>query len=339
MGFGHDVDLAAGWASRHLHGLRGPKNNTVSELTPYLDLTTAELNPEPPALTDVRVHDTLVSNLLSRTTLSWRRAHQILSPAYRARHDREYRATDTVWARWLRPDGTRRKDCLIYVPGWLEPGSWIEEAFVFPRFTRELNLDVLHVALPFHGPRNPRSALFSGEYFWTADLVRSFEAVRQALFDTRAAMGWARRQGYERVGVSGISLGGSLTMLLACLDPVPDYIIPIVAHLRLAEAVENASILWRMKRDLERFGIHEAERRRIFTRLGFDSATPLLPPDRQLWVEAREDAHIDPKLVQAQWEERGRPPIHWISGGHMTFPLHLAEITRSMRDFLDRNIR
>jgi hypothetical protein len=99
-------------------------------------------------------------------------------------------------------------------------------------------------------------------------------------------------------------------------------------------AVERASILWRLKRDLERWGIHEAQRREIFRRVGFDDAVPILAPERQLWVEAREDAHIDPALVRRQWEAWGRPHIHWIDGGHMTFPTHLANITNAMHQFL-----
>ncbi len=338
MSFGHDVDLAAGKLSHILHGFRGPKINTAGDLGPYLDLDLATLNPAPPPLTNVAVHRSVASPFRSTTTLSWTSTHRILSPAYERRHEKEYRRNLTVWARWLRPDGVRRRDCLVYVHGWLEPGSWVEEALVFPSWVRELDVDVMHVALPFHGRRNPRGALFSGEYFWTADLVRSFEGTRQALHDTRSAVDWLRRQGYRTVGITGISLGGSLTMLLGCLAPLPDYIIPIVAHLRLAEAVENASILWRMKSDLERFGVHEAERRQIFQRLGFDTAEPLLPPSKQLWVEAREDAHIDPDLVREQWNAWGRPPIHWIPGGHMTFPLHLPEITRAMKDFLTRAV-
>jgi len=336
MGIGHGTDLVAGQLSRILHGLRGPKHNTVRDLEPYLDRPLSELCPEPPPLEDVRLHESLVSRALHTTTLSWRSTHRVRSPSYRVRYDRDYRAVHTAWARWLRPEGTQRRNCLIYIHGWLEPGSWVEEALIFPGWTRELEVDVVHIALPFHGRRNPRSALFSGEFFWTADLVRSFEGALQAVHDTRSLMGWLRRRGYEQVGVTGVSLGGSLAMLIGCLAPMPDYLIPIVAHLQLAEAVENASILWRMKHDLEHWGVHEPERRRIFERLGLDGAKPLMAPGDQLWIEARDDAHIDPELVRAQWESWGRPGIHWLRGGHMTFPLFLPEITRVMGEFLEK---
>ncbi len=338
MGLGHDVDLIAGGLSRILHGLRGPKENTASELAPYFDQSLAKLNPEPPPLLAVRAHDSMASRLLRTTTLSWPSAHPILSPAYARRHATEYRCNQTAYARWLRPERRQRRGCLVYIHGWLEPGSWVEEAFVFPRWLRHLDVDIVHVSLPFHGRRNTRSALFSGEFYWTADLVRSFESIRQALWDVRSMMGWLRRQGYEQVGATGISLGGSLAMLLACLEPTPDYVIPIVCHLMLAEAVENAAILWRLKRDLGRWGIDEPARREIFRRVGFDDAVPVLAPERQLWVEARDDAHIDPALVRRQWERWRRPELHWITGGHMTFPAHLPEITDRMKTFLRQNV-
>src|SRR6202035_90706 len=51
--------------------------------------------------------------------------------------------------------------------GHREPGPWIEEAVLLPRLDHALDVDVLHVQLPFHGTRNPRSARFHGEFFWS----------------------------------------------------------------------------------------------------------------------------------------------------------------------------
>jgi hypothetical protein len=48
---------------------------------------------------------------------------------------------------------------------------------------------------------------------------------------------------------------------------------------------------------------------------------------------ARDDAYVTAPAVEAQWRAWGKPPIDWISGGHMTFMLHLPHIVRRMRDF------
>jgi hypothetical protein len=219
------------------------------------------------------------------------------------------------------------------VHGWLEPGPWIEEATFLPRLYEALGVDVLHVQLPFHGARNPKTALFHGEYYMTADLVRSLEAMRQSCNDARTAVAWLRSAGYTEVGVTGISLGGSIAMLLACLEAAPDYVVPICGHLQLGEAVEGAPILWRMKADLERFGIDREQRKRIFDQIAMGSLVPVLRPERQMWIMARDDVYIDAAIVERQWRAWGQPPIDWIPGGHMTFPFSLARIVERTRLF------
>lgn len=335
MGYGTTVDRVIGGLSRLLH-VRAAKTNTLGDLEPYLGLAANTAFPAPDPIFGVTVRRTLLDRALHSSTVTWRSTHEVLCPRYRVRHQGEYRVNEQATMRWIRPDGRQRRQCLVYVHGWLEPGSWAEEATLFRKWGRELpSCDLAHVSLPFHGVRKPRWSLFSGEYFWTADLVRSVEAIRQAVHDVRCAIGWLREQGYERVGVTGISLGGSIAMLLACVEPTPDYSIPIVAHLQLFDAVENAAILSHMKRDLERFGADHAERKRIFERLGWASYAPVLPRERQLWIQAREDAYIDAELTTRQHRDWGEPPILWIEGGHMTFPLHIDEITERMRSFTD----
>jgi len=333
MGYGNSADRVAGALSRLLH-IRGAKQNTIGYLHQYLDLRAEQLFPEPEPIADMRIRRTLVDRAMRASTLDWTSTHAVICPRYQQRHENEYRANLKARARWIRPEGRTRRTCLVYVHGWLEPGSWAEETTLFRKWSRELDVDIVHVALPFHGPRKPREALFSGEFFWTADLVRSMEGVRQAVCDARAITAWLRLQGYDRIGVTGISLGGAITMLLACLEPLPEFIIPIIAHLELESAVEDAPILWRMKQDLERWGVDAQQRRDLFRRLGLSTYRPILDPERQLWIQAREDVYIDAVLAERQWQDWAKPNILWIDGGHMTFPLHMDAITRRIEAFL-----
>jgi len=333
MGYGAHIDTVVGHASRLLH-LRAAKDNTVAQLEPYLDQTVDELFPVPGPPRDVRITRNLVDRALKASTLSWESQHQVVCDQYLPRHMGPYRKNRTAWARWVRPDGQRRRGCMVYVHGWLEPGSWVEEATLFRIWGKALDVDLLHVSLPFHGRRNPWRALFSGEYFWTADLVRTVEGVRQAICDTRTAIMWLREQGYDEVGVAGISLGGALTMQLACLEPLPDYIVPIVGHLNLIDAVEQALILRRRRRDLTAWGVDEPQRRKLFQRLGMGLHKPLMTPESQLWIQAREDGYIRAEIVRRQWEDWNRPNILWVDGGHMTFPLHIGAMTRRIAEHI-----
>lgn len=328
------MDTVIGTMSRLLH-LRGAHENTIADLQPYLDMDPVELFNEAPVVPDrVDVKRTFLDNMLGTSTVRWKSTHTCISPTYQKRHENEYAKNLMAQARWWRPDGRKRKGILVYVHGWLEPGSWAEESTLFRKWAKELDVDLAHVSLPFHGVRKPKSALFSGEFFWTADLVRTVEGVRQAVYDTRTFIAWLRTQGYNEIGVTGISLGGAITMMTACFEPGPDYIVPIIAHLQLQDAVENAPILWRMKKDLENWGIDRQQRHELFEQLGLNHLSPYIPPERQLWVQAREDVYIDAGLAERQWRDWGEPNILWIDGGHMTFPLHIEDITRRIEGFL-----
>jgi dienelactone hydrolase len=266
--------------------------------------------------------------------LHWRSEHVPLCPRYFERHVSDYASNQRVIARWIHPRSGPRRRAIVYVHGWLEPGPFIEQAVLLPRLYDSLGVDVLHVQLPFHGRRNPRGSLFHGEFFWTADLVRSFEAMRQSCMDARTLVSWLRARDYQEIGVTGISMGGSIAMVLACLEPTtPDYIVPIVGHLQLADAVEDAPIFWRMRRDLEHFGIDRAHRAKIFEQVGLAELRPIVPADHQLWIMARHDAYITPPVVERQWRAWGQPPIEWIPGGHMTFSLSLGRIVDRMTEF------
>ncbi|MCL2447992.1 MAG: alpha/beta hydrolase family protein [Polyangiaceae bacterium] len=334
VSLGRTVDRVVGGLSRLLY-MRGAQLNTVDDLGPYLDASRAILFPQPVVPRDLTRKRVRTLRVTERAVerLAWHSAHVPLCPHYRARHAGEYAPNQRASARWLHPTRGRRTGALVYVHGWLEPAPW--QAIFLPRLYDALGVDVLHLQLPFHGTRNPRTSLFHGEFFWTADLVRSLEAIRQSCLDARTLVAWLRAEGYREVGVTGISTGASVAMVLACLEPLPDYIVPIIGHLQLAEALEDAPIFWRMRSDLERFGIDRQRRQDVFARLGLQHLAPKLPRERQLWIMARDDVYIPAPLVERQWRGWGEPPIEWLPGGHMTFALSLPRIVERMRDFHD----
>jgi dienelactone hydrolase len=331
---GWSVDVLIGHLSRALH-LRRTRLNTVSDLGRYLGAPPEVLFPAAVAPRDVQRTKSCVPAGRGRQLeiLRWRSPHVPMCPRYQDRHAGPYARNQTASARWIHPRSGPRRRALVYVHGWLEPGPWPEQFFFLPHVSDALDVDVLHVQLPFHGDRNPRGSLFHGEFFWTGDLVRSIEAVRQSCIDARSLVEWLRATGYVEVGVTGFSMGASIAMMLACLNPTPDYVIPIVGHLQLSDAIENAPIFWRMKADLERFGIDREGRKEIFDELGLERMRPVLAPERQLWIMARDDAYVTAPRVEEQWRAWNRPPIEWIPGGHMTFAFSLPHIIRRMKEF------
>ena len=205
---GWSIDRVIGHLSRGLH-LRRAKLNTVSDLGPLPRPRPRVLFPAPVApRTAARADRACPPGAGASSRFSAGSSQHVpLCPATRIATQASTRATRRPPpAGCTRAPGPRRR-ALVYVHGWLEPGPWPEQFFFLPHVSEALDVDVLHVQLPFHGDRNPRSSLFHGEFFWTGDLVRSIEAVRQSCIDTRSLVAWLRQQGYDEVGVTGFSMG------------------------------------------------------------------------------------------------------------------------------------
>ncbi len=178
-----------------------------------------------------------------------------------------------------------------------------------------LGLDVVLLTLPFHGPRAPRDARFSGQLFGSWHVGRLNEAVRQSIHDVRRVIGWLRGRG-TAVGVMGVSLGGYLTALLAELTDALAFAIPIAppVHLGTLPTILFARSRWakRMPPPLT------ADQMTAAYRLHCPLTYPLaLPRERVLIIAGRGDRIVPPEQPAALWRHWDEPPIYWYSGSHV----------------------
>ena len=317
MSLGRLLDQSLGFLSQYMHFPCPPHPDTLDQLEAYTDLPVGTLFPPPPADPAIQIGRSMPWLGCRRELLQMPSAHRCLHPDYAARHATDYRNNHTLWARRISPIRSHHPDLLIYAHGWMTPGAKIEELALMPWAHRHFGADIVHLDLPFHARRQPAGSRVQGSYYWTADLVRTVEAVRQSVMDIRTLLRWARQQGYRRVGVAGVSLGGVLTMLTACAEPDLDFACPIVAHTNLSAALETAPILAAMRRDLIRSNVSLLQVNELMGRVGFGSYPLAMDKERMLMVAAVDDLYLQPEHVLADWERWGRPPIHWIGGGHM----------------------
>jgi dipeptidyl aminopeptidase/acylaminoacyl peptidase len=72
--------------------------------------------------------------------------------------------------------------------------------------------------MPYHDVRRPPH-LLRAEYIVSSNIGRTAHANRQAVLDVRRVVDWLEREGFDRIGVMGTSLGSCLTMLAMTHDP------------------------------------------------------------------------------------------------------------------------
>jgi pimeloyl-ACP methyl ester carboxylesterase len=331
-------DLVTGALSELAQLAAHPVANTLDGLDAYAGRPLEELFPAPQRVPAVSVRARWRLPGLVSEDLVFRSQHVPLEPRFRRRYLQLYRETHRVYARRIRPAAARGRPRLLYLHGYMQPETHIEEFALLAGMALQLNVEVIQMQFPYHGRRTPRSARLSGEFYWTADLVRSVEALRQTLLDARTLLSYLLAADARPVGVCGLSLGGALTLSLTCLEERFAFSIPLIAHMDLTAMVADAPVLARMRRDLRSFGWGTKEFGKFVASIGWDQLLPRLPVDRILLIVASNDRFFDPRVVKRMWRRWGEPAIRWYPTSHMGFIAHLPEALRVMREFIDQPV-
>jgi len=330
------LDHLAGGFTKIAFRFALPVANTLADVGVYQGLSSAELFPNPQSLPEVsRTSRWRVPGLVCED-LVFRSPHEPLEPSFRRRFTEQYTATQLVYARRIRPATARPRLRLLYLHGYMQPETIIEEVTLLPSLALALDVEIIQMQPPYHGRRAPGQSRFSGEFFWTADLVRSVEALRQTMLDARTLLSWLYAEDARPVGVAGLSLGGALTLSLACLDERFAFALPLIAHMDLAALVSDAPVLSKMRHDLKSFGWGRDEFARFVAAIGWDALLPKLPPEKVLLIAAAHDRFFEPAVVESMRQRWGTPAIHWYPSSHMGFMPYLPNAIRDMRQFLDQ---
>jgi hypothetical protein len=157
-------DLVIGGLSELLQGVANPVANTLADVGTYAGRPLAELFPAPAAVPAVTVTARWrVGGLLSED-LAFRSLHVPLEPKFHRRYLRDYRETRRVYARRIRPAAARRRPRLLYLHGYLQPETFVEELALLTTMALRLNVEIIQMQPPYHGRRAPRASRFSGEW-------------------------------------------------------------------------------------------------------------------------------------------------------------------------------
>lgn len=199
------------------------------------------------------------------------------------------------------------------------------------RLHEELGLNVLMPALPLHGPRRRglgKDAAFPGE-----DILDDVHGAAQSVWDIRRLISWIRaEEGFDaRIGLSGISLGGYVTALVASTEPGLTVAVLGVPVADLVDLLDRHAGPAPTPTHLE--VVEEAKRiGRVVSPLALE---PLLPPQGRFIYAGLADRLVHPRhQVSRLYQHWGRPQIEWYPGGHTGFFR-----SRPVQDFVERALR
>jgi pimeloyl-ACP methyl ester carboxylesterase len=263
-------------------------------------------------------------------------SHQAINPALRQRRSL-YTRNNVVHAQhWRHDDGPRPTLCLIH--GFMGSAYLFNGMFFsLPWFFRS-GYDVLLYTLPFHGQRAERHSPFSGYGYFADGLAGFAEAMSQAVHDFRSVLDHLEHTGVDRIALTGMSLGGYTSALIASVDDRIQAVIPNVPVVTPDAAFDD----WFPASLLVKLGNRVAgtDRDLMSAASAFHSPlnyAPLVPRDRRLIITGLGDRLAPPDQAEMLWEHWDRCAFHWFPGNHVLHvsqPDYLRRMTRFMRGFM-----
>jgi len=109
-----------------------------------------------------------------------------------------------------------RKRAVLVLPQW---NADAEGHVGLCRLLNKFGVSALRLTLPYHDARMPPE-LRRADYIVSSNVGRTAQVCRQAVLDSRRAIAWLAREGYESIGILGTSLGSCLAMLTAAHEPL-----------------------------------------------------------------------------------------------------------------------
>ncbi|CUX72376.1 MULTISPECIES: alpha/beta fold hydrolase [Agrobacterium] len=243
---------------------------------------------------------------------------------------------NTVWAK-VTESGSLNQAMVIF-HHWNATTRNDQIAKIFSR----LGITVVEVAMPYHFERS-RPGSFYADYILSANLGRTLQSLRQAVWDGRKIIRWLERQGYRKISVLGMSLGSWVAGLVATHDHAVSKASLFLTAGSLADMVWTGRATRSIRESLApHMGVSDL--RRAWAPLNMENfADRMARPSLDLHVVlAKRDTVVLPELsgsfLQKLKDAGTSPHVMNVDCGHysLALPPYILKAGWSLKRFLSR---
>ncbi len=245
-------------------------------------------------------------------------------------HERNRFAHARMWRHTKGPRPT-----VVAIHGFSADLYHVNEWFFSIPWLYAAGYDVLLATLPFHGRRAGRFSPFSGHGFFAGGPSHINEAFAQGVFDVRIFVSHILEAlGAPAVGVTGVSLGGFTTALLAATEPRLAFAVPNVPVVTIPDLVMEWEPIGSVVRGaLALSGRTLRDARRLLSPTCPLTWAPVIAKERLFVIGGVGDRLAPPSHSRLLWDHWGRPRLHWFPGSHLVH-LDRGQYFRQLRLFL-----
>lgn len=210
------------------------------------------------------------------------------------------------------------------------------------KFFSKRGITVVEIAMPYHFERS-RPGAAHADYMLSANLGRTIQSVRQAVWDGRKLIRWLKSEGYREISVLGMSLGSWVAGLIAAHEVNVSKASLFLAAGSLADMAWAGRATRAIRESLEP-EIKLADLRRAWAPLNLENCVKnLARPELALHVVlARRDKVVLPELstrfMQSLSAAGARSNILELNCGHYSLgiPPYILWAGWSLKQFLSR---
>jgi pimeloyl-ACP methyl ester carboxylesterase len=233
---------------------------------------------------------------------------------------------------WRHHGAPRPTLCAIH--GFMADPYWFNSKMLELRWFYNKGYDILLYTLPFHGKRQGRLSPFSGHGYFSGGMSHLNETVAHSIYDFRIFLDYLESRGVEQFGVTGISLGGYISALLAAVEDRLAFSIPNVPVVSVVDLFLNwapASWVARSLMTCNDMSIRDARHQlAVHSPLTYQ---PLLPKERLMIIGGAGDRLAPPKHARLLWDHWDRCQIQWFPGNHLVH-LDKGKYLKEMLSFM-----
>ncbi len=234
---------------------------------------------------------------------------------------------------WTHPSGPR--PTLIFVHGVVASWYAFNAQFFNLREFYNHGYDILLFTQPFHGQRKERNHPFNGYGLFGNGFAQMNEAMLQAITDLRVLVDYLLKRGSPCVGISGLSLGGYLSSLMAVVESRLAFCIPNSPLVAPVDTIRS----WWPSGDFINWMAKNSEMDALELRKGLAIHSPLsyqpkLDPEKVMIIGGAGDRFTPPRFVRLLHDHWPASHLHWFPGNHIVH-LGQSEYLNLMRQFMD----
>lgn len=195
----------------------------------------------------------------------------------------------------------------------------------------------LLVEEPYSLDRRPPGVKTSDAQILSGDVPHMVANLRQAVIDARRGLDYLSRRpdiDATRLGVSGISLGGVLSGVVAKVDPRVKVALTLVGGADFARGFWNGLLTRRFRGDIRRRGYTFKTFQRAVAPIEATNWPRPFDPANALLINGRYDVVIFPEQARALSRALGGAPIVWANTGHYGLKFSQVQAGEVTRRFL-----